>query len=133
MSDTTDHAARLVLNDDTVICRDWYEPDVLELKPGPGARRRDRSAAVRDLRRRRQQGRGAGVGAEVTYPTGSLMSRRPNQPQSSVALMETLPAADRRPAAKAGPLPDAHPAGAWESGTGPRRPGEATDTRRPRC
>ena len=34
MSDTTDHAARLVLNDDTVICRDCYEPDVLELNPG---------------------------------------------------------------------------------------------------
>ena len=77
MSDTTDHAARLVLNDDTVICRDWYEPDVLELKPGPGARRRDRSAAVRDLRRRRQQGRAAGIATALTYPTGSHTDRRP--------------------------------------------------------
>ena len=34
MSDTTDQAPRLVLNDDTVICRDCYEPDVLELNPG---------------------------------------------------------------------------------------------------
>jgi hypothetical protein len=34
MTDTTSNATRLVLNDDTVICRDCYEPDVLELDPG---------------------------------------------------------------------------------------------------
>jgi hypothetical protein len=35
MSDTTPPARHgLVLNDDTVICRDCYEPDVLELNPG---------------------------------------------------------------------------------------------------
>jgi hypothetical protein len=35
MSDTTTtRSARLVLNDDTVISRDCFEPDVLELNPG---------------------------------------------------------------------------------------------------
>ena len=31
MTDTTINTKRLVLNDDTVICRDCYEPQVLEL------------------------------------------------------------------------------------------------------
>jgi hypothetical protein len=34
MTDTTSNTTRLVLNDDTLICRDCYEPDVLELDPG---------------------------------------------------------------------------------------------------
>jgi hypothetical protein len=34
MTDTTSNTARLVLNDDTVICRDCYQPDVLELDVG---------------------------------------------------------------------------------------------------
>jgi hypothetical protein len=34
MTDTTSNTKRLVLNDDTVICRDCYEPPVLELDAG---------------------------------------------------------------------------------------------------
>ena len=34
MTDTTSNTKRLVLNDDSVICRDCYEPQVLELDPG---------------------------------------------------------------------------------------------------
>jgi hypothetical protein len=34
MTDTTSHPKRLVLNDDTVICRDCYEPQVMELDAG---------------------------------------------------------------------------------------------------
>jgi hypothetical protein len=34
MTDTTSNMTRLVLNDDSVICRDCYQPDVLELDPG---------------------------------------------------------------------------------------------------
>jgi hypothetical protein len=34
MTDTTSNTKRLVLNDDTVICSDCYEPQVLELDAG---------------------------------------------------------------------------------------------------
>jgi len=35
MTDTTSgNTPRLVLNDDSVICRECYQPDVLELDPG---------------------------------------------------------------------------------------------------
>ena len=34
MTHTTSDSTRIVLNDDTVICRDCYEPDVLEVDPG---------------------------------------------------------------------------------------------------
>jgi hypothetical protein len=34
MTDTTNDTTLIVLNDDTDICRDCYEPDVLEVDPG---------------------------------------------------------------------------------------------------
>jgi hypothetical protein len=34
ITDTTNDTTLIVLNDDSVICRDCYEPDVLEVDPG---------------------------------------------------------------------------------------------------
>lgn len=157
MTDTTNNTTRLVLGDDSVICRDCYEPDALELNPD----RRDRSAAVLDLRRKRQPGRSAPAGtAAVTTrppprgPRSAVSPANPTRqerdddhdrvswPPQRRALLERLDVVDvgspatarrapRRPASAAPPM--IAPCGCVGVGDPPRRQGEATDTRRPRC
>jgi hypothetical protein len=118
MSDTTNHAARLVLTTTpssavTVTSRTCSSSTRAGCPSATPINCRARSAAQTTTR--------TAGGHRHRADAPDRPSRRAGQPRAATECGDDRRRVSRRASArgKAGPLPRSHPAGAWESGTGP--------------